>query len=514
MFSRILLCFLALIPIWVLGFIHLPHPFDGDQALFMVGAKHLEDGGRLYVDFWDNKQPGIYLFYWLAGKLFGFNEVGAHALELIWYSILAVAMTLGLRSYFRRPWLAAFVPLASIGLFYGMADKWHLTQVEALASLPLFGCLILSTDLDATGRWHFGRWFLAGLCAGVLVTFKLALAPLAMMIWIVAIVARLIVDRGRAWRPVFGGLAGAFLGGVVMLGIVAAGFAWHGSLHEMVWTTFAYPMEALETAAAAPYSRLMGSIAWFTANTLPVLGLALLAVVAWRGTRREVLTLALLGWVVMACGVIWIQRWSWWQYHFCLLLVPLGILAVRGVDALLPNELWRNSRWKDCLAAVALACLLLGPALPGLGLKALAFGQEAQRHTAWQHDYQRAIDATERRIWRATGFLRSEAEETKTEPAPIYVFGNPLYLYLAERRQAMAEHGWSWETYLPSQWAALPEKLRAAKPAWLFIDPNYGGLIDDRSPETRQVIDDLYEMSSVSPDGIWLQLKSDASATR
>ena len=185
--SRLLLCLLALIPVLSLGILHLPHPFDGDQALIMVGARALEDGGRLYVDFWDNKQPGIYLFYWLAGKLFGFNEVGAHTLELIWYSGLAVWMTLGLRTYFRRPWLAALVPLASVGLFYGMSDKWHLTQVEALASLPLFGCLVLSTDLEATGGRQFRRWFLSGLCAGGLVTFKQALAPLAMVIWTVGL---------------------------------------------------------------------------------------------------------------------------------------------------------------------------------------------------------------------------------------------------------------------------------------------------------------------------------------
>lgn len=475
----------------------------------MVGARALEDGGRLYVDFWDNKQPGIYLFYWLAGKLFGFHEVGVHLLELLWYSVLAVWMTLGLRPYFQRPWLAAFVPLASVGLFYGMCDKWHLTQVEALVSLPLFGCLILSTDLEAAGGRHFRRWILSGLCAGVLVTFKLALAPLAVTIWTVAILVRLWSEKGRAWRPIFTGLAGAFSGGVVMLGIVAAAFALHGSLRELVWTTFVYPMEALVKSEAAPYSRLLGSIAWFMANTLPVLLLSLLALAAWRGARREVLTLAILACVVVSGGVIWIQRWSWWQYHFCLLLAPLGILGVRGIDALLPGELWHGRRWKSGLAGAALALLLLGPVLPGLGIKALAFAQEMQRHTSWQHEYQRAIDADEKRIWEATQFLRDEPA-----PKPIYVFGNPLYLYLSGRPQAMAEHGWSWETFLPSQWAALPEKLRAAQPEWLFTDSNYAGLIDERTPETRRVVGELYEQRTVTPDGVWFHLKSGASVTR
>ncbi len=507
--SRALLCLLALIPVWALGILHLPHPFDGDQALIMVGARALEDGGRLYVDFWDNKQPGIYLFYWLAGKLFGFDEVGAHTLELIWYSGLAVWMTLGLGAYLQRPWLAALVPLASVGLFYGMSDKWHLTQVEALVSLPLFGCLVLSTDLEATGDRQFRRWFLSGLCAGGLVTFKQALAPLAMVIWTVAIVVRLGCDRGAAWRPIATGVAGASLGGAVLLGIVAAGFALHGSLREMMWTTFVFPMEALAKAAATPYSRLTGSIAWFAANTLPVLLLSLLALVAWRGVRREVLTLAILACVLVSGCVILIQRLSWWPYHFCLLLVPLGILGVRGIDALLPDEPWQGRRWKSALAGVALALLVLGPVLRSLGIKARAFAQEVVRDTSWQGEYQRAIDADEKRIWEATQFLRDEPT-----PKPIYVFGNPLYLYLSGRPQAMAAHGWSWETFPPSKWAALPEKLRAARPEWLFTDADYAGLIDERSPETRRVVTELYEKRTVTPDGVWFRLKNGESVLR
>jgi hypothetical protein len=75
---------LPLIIVAALASIHLPYPFAGDQTLFLLGAAALDRGEVLYVDFWDIKQPGIYLFFWLAGRLFGFSKIGVHLLELIW----------------------------------------------------------------------------------------------------------------------------------------------------------------------------------------------------------------------------------------------------------------------------------------------------------------------------------------------------------------------------------------------------------------------------------------------
>ena len=40
----------------------------------MMGAKVLGAGGTLYVDFWDNKMPGLYWFHQAAGELFGYSE--------------------------------------------------------------------------------------------------------------------------------------------------------------------------------------------------------------------------------------------------------------------------------------------------------------------------------------------------------------------------------------------------------------------------------------------------------
>ena len=65
----------ALTFVIALGLSKLAYPLMGDQALFLLGGRTIDGGGILYRDFWDIKPPGIFLFYFIAGKLFGFSEM-------------------------------------------------------------------------------------------------------------------------------------------------------------------------------------------------------------------------------------------------------------------------------------------------------------------------------------------------------------------------------------------------------------------------------------------------------
>ena len=184
--------------ILIMGFIYLPHPFHGDQALFMVGAKELDQGARLYVDLWDNKQPGIYLFYWLAGSLFGFSELGVHTLELLYFVILSILIVFSLRHYFNFPWMSSFVPITSIGCYYCIASSWHLTQLEILVSFPLSLCAWLSSVNGQNRYWQALRWFVSGVSAAIAVLFKLVLAPIPIIMWLVVIAIRLRLEGRRS----------------------------------------------------------------------------------------------------------------------------------------------------------------------------------------------------------------------------------------------------------------------------------------------------------------------------
>jgi len=138
-----LLDFLALGIVVVLALMHLPYPFGGDQTLFTLYAQKLNQGSVLYRDLWDVKQPAIYAFYLLAGKWFGFTEVGIHALELLYLVGFSVVLVRKCKSYFRVPWLPSLVPLLTVGFYYGVAGSNHLTKLEPLVGIPLFFCFVV-----------------------------------------------------------------------------------------------------------------------------------------------------------------------------------------------------------------------------------------------------------------------------------------------------------------------------------------------------------------------------------
>lgn len=53
------------------------------------------------------KQPGVFWFYWLGGKVFGSSELGVKLLELGWFLSFAVCLILCLRRTFIHPWARA-----------------------------------------------------------------------------------------------------------------------------------------------------------------------------------------------------------------------------------------------------------------------------------------------------------------------------------------------------------------------------------------------------------------------
>src|SRR5205085_8687159 len=111
-------------------------------------------------DYWDVKQPGLFWFYLIGGKFFGFDEVGIHGFELLYMISFAVVLTLTLRNYFERKWGHVLAALMMVGYYYGLNGVPHprlgldyLTQVEGLVAFPLFLCLWFSVKGARTSKF-------------------------------------------------------------------------------------------------------------------------------------------------------------------------------------------------------------------------------------------------------------------------------------------------------------------------------------------------------------------------
>ncbi len=281
-----------------LGLLNLYFPFVSDQICTIMGAQTLSRGGTLYVDFWDNKMPALYWFFWAAGELFGYTERGLHTLELIWMTGFAIVLAWALRPYFIHPWLSAVAPVAVIGAYYAAAEAIDLTQVEMLIAFPTFLSAWFASRLPQQRRKLALNFAAAGVFAGIAVAFKIVFAPVFFVFWVILSV-RLRYSERLTWTAIFQCVwcpAGAGVG--VVLGAIALKFWFDDALDELYWTAFVYPPQALDLASRAPFYRLAKSIIFFGSYYAAWSPLVVLGIIHWWRSDRDPLTSLFLAWLL------------------------------------------------------------------------------------------------------------------------------------------------------------------------------------------------------------------------
>ncbi len=489
----------------VFGVLTLWTPFSIDQALFAYGARTILADGVLYLDFWDIKQPGIFVFYALAGKIFGLHEVGVHLAELVWLLGAAAALGWLARRCLRHPAAVALAPLASLGVYFVFAAGEHRTQVEALVVLPL--ALALAASVGLADRPHsVGLGLLLGGSAAIVGAFKLLYLAFPAAFFMIVAIALVRSQGERAGGLLIRIAAWSLLGLVVAWLPLVAYFVAHDALRELLWTSFGYPTETLQDVAAAPLARLQASSLWALGVYLGWLPLVSLGVVGIGRTRRWSVALGVALYLVLGCVLIFVQKTSWWEYHLVLLFPPLGLLAAIGLDSLLTGL--RRLGWQDRTIAVVTTLVLL----PALGSVALASAERARivaeaRAVTTDAALAVRLDPEYLEIWEGTRFLREAGW-----PGSLYVFGDPRILWLSGRRQSIPVHGHGWEHLPKRMWDRLPSELLAAEPAYVFVTDYNWELLQRRAPELREALERLYRPLRRLPRGRLLVRKRGLTA--
>jgi hypothetical protein len=496
---------LSLIAIILIGLIHLPFPFTGDQALFTIGALKMRQGAVLYRDFWDLKQPGLYGFYLLAGTLFGFDEVGIHAFELLYMVIFSLVLMKALRDYYANPAMASLVPLLTVGIYYGVSGQWHLTQLEALVGFPMFLSLWFACESPyRQGRQQLG-FFLSGVTGAVVLLFKFVFLPILTAFWLTAFFYATVGRRQPLLSTVTRICVPIILGMAVPLLVVLAYFASNHTVGLLYWTFFEYPAQLMRDP---PYSNsVIHGLRWLISQFAPLMALALIgAYLSLAHGWDRALTVNLVLWWVLGVGVILLQRFSRWEYHYLLLFVPLGILSVKALDIL-----WEQMKvlgpavnsWRGRMAGGLGLVLLFSPVLNSLAKKSLDLSRNGFALTKEQRlQYQLSSSSAYVDVRAEVSFLSEQGSLS----GDIYVFGDPTYYLLSGRSQAIALNGWGPELWLPSQSMRLTEQLTQACPPYIFN--GMGNLIAERSPGTARFIDENYEAFRRSHRGVWYVLKA------
>ncbi len=492
--------------IGISGALNLHFPFVADQVVALIAAKTLQSGGTLYVDFWDNKMPGLFWFYWAAGELFGYSEFGVHLLELLWMACFSIVLMTGLRSYFFHSWLSSVAAIAVVGIYFVAAESFQLTQLEILIGLPAFLSAWLAIRARSTTKKIIVYGFLSGVFAGITVCFKLVLAPLFVFFWLVSTVALLHERSSELVKRLFLIWGAVTVGVVLVIVAVVVKFYLDGALKELYWTAFVYPPAALQSSPPAPLYRLLSSATYFASYYATW---SLFIVVAllhwWRSDRRNYLTTMMVGWLVVGSVLILIQKFSWWAYHFYILFPPAGILGVRGLDlaAKYLHSAAPSIRIRPMVWTLLLLIPCVGSMLVPASQKAFGYVQVFLRQDGDVNLFHEIVNPSYAKIRKSIRFL----DDSEARRGDIYVFGDPLYYYLSGRKPAAPIIGWPWEFFLHQQLRELPRQLGESRPPYLYIDVRNAEKLNARQAGVPQFVGTHYTELFTDYGGTWYGAK-------
>ena len=491
--------------------IHLPFPLRGDQALFATAAMEISDGGGLYTDFWDVKQPGIFLFFVAAGTLFGYTEVGIHLFELIYWLAFSVVLLATMGRQMKTPAFAALLPVLSVGSYYAISGSLDITQLEALAAFPIFVSMWLAYRAANSAKPSL-LMVGSGVAGGFAVVFKLLFLILLVPFWLRSAAERS-SESGKSFpASLLGVVSGVGVGLLIPVGLVTALLANWGALSIAVDTFFRIPPRILAELPGAPLERLIRSGALFMRVYGPMVLLVLAGLWLFRRSAMDRLSKYLWSWCLLGAVVILAQRQSWWLYHFQLIGFPLALLAVATLDRLWsePVAALKARGTRSAPRFLIVAALLALPMLILLGRPAMSLIQNRL-----------ALNATDRAAFQDR-FSNGEYEKVSADvqflhdagahQGDIYVAGDPLYYWLSGRGQATSLNGWALEFFLDEQWIQLAGQLEASQAPYVFVSDRYSNLIDARGEPFADLLALKYVVVSTSHDGTWYELvDSDAA---
>jgi len=489
------LAFVALV-----GVLHIPTAFSGDAALYQLGARAMHAGDVLYRDHWDLKSPGIYVFHWVAGVLFGFHEEGVHVLEWMLLLALGVGQVLLVARDLRPRMLAVLAPVASLGTYYASSTEWHLTQPAVLLAIPLFAMMLLiGAERASPTKWAF---------AGIAAAFAVALKPYAIGI-VLAMAATALWLRTRSAAEATGTLLRArvapfILAAIGTVGVAILALSVTGGLGSFLDAHGPWREAAARVRGSFPIARAIGGGETYFRTFAPWLALSLCSWWRWRSLIDERNTVLAVVWLLSGTAVTIIEPFAGWEFDFLVLMVPTGLLAARGAYAVLAA--WTSARPEraDRSAVAMLASAVLVVTLIG--------GEPlVERTRLWFRylplsnavgDTMRTVhDRRASRLWGESAILRAPSARA----GAVYIFGDPLRQLNTDRPTASPIHGWAWELQPPAMWERVARDLDTTPAAYIYVSTEYERLIAERAPTVQRLLAERYRSRVVFGDGQWYE---------
>jgi hypothetical protein len=487
----------TLLVVCLILFLYLPFPLGGDTAMFVYAAREMSEGARLYVDFWDMKQPGVYWFYQVGGEFFGFDSIGARAMEIVWMLALSVLLVYTLRPLLVVAGVAYLAPVVCLGLAYAQGYMYS-GQLELLISLPIVGVIACLTREPETERGRYVAYGLAGALTVVVAIFKLMLVVVPAGVILVKLVA--LYRQKQGIKALWPDVLALTLGGICCLAAVSIYLASTGSLGGAFWVSFIYPPLAIEAYPHRPLWQLSAGAIAFLEIVWPLMPFVLLAAVRLARGPLATIFWMLVAWLVFGVAAVSAQALSRWVYHFGMFFVPIGILATLGIDVLAQFVLRFDRRSIRLVAsALVLSAVLVGVGYPWVQTLNRFWLSGAP---PWSNlaAFQDEIDPKLKELRKSAAFL----DEPGALPGRIGLLGDTRVVFVSNRRPTLEPNGWT--LYLPEQITAAAEALREAEPNYVYVSTYLSRNHGNRNSAIYDVLmEDYFVHSRDDIEGIWYE---------
>lgn len=149
-------------------------PVSSDMATFIQGGMILNNGGSLYVDYFDVKPPFVYYFFEFLYSIFGKNITLYRLFDFVYQTIFLLSCIYIFEKLdFRKNAIRLFtvlMPMAYVTLSFP-----HTFQVESLLFLPLIWYYYLSSKSNSSITNNILKGLLLGLAINLKYTFGILL---------------------------------------------------------------------------------------------------------------------------------------------------------------------------------------------------------------------------------------------------------------------------------------------------------------------------------------------------
>lgn len=172
----IILCVLALILVPVLFL-----PLGIDQSIFARGSEVLFNGGKLYVDYFEQKPPLLFVFYGIGGQLFGHSDISYRFFDFLWQLFTVLSLLYCVQRLTGNKIEGLITSILYAILYSSMGNSETMECESFIAPALVWLLYFTASETSNTPAKVFLRGILAGFIFGLKFTFGVVFATL--LLW-------------------------------------------------------------------------------------------------------------------------------------------------------------------------------------------------------------------------------------------------------------------------------------------------------------------------------------------